>query len=125
MLDYRCDLLLDLINKECSSGYTVLETEEILSRLPLKAAIDRDVFNDCLKELSDRELISVKYRDDKEICLSPLPKGRLVFENKTENERKEKEIKNALFKKAFIGGVSGGITGSVIYALISLIIKGA
>ena len=78
-----------------------------------------------VKELSDRELISVKYRDDKEICLSPLPKGRLLFENKTENERKEKEIRNALFKKAFIGGVSGGITGSVIYALISLIIKGA
>ena len=125
MLDLRCNLLLDLINKECSSGYTVLETEEILSRLPIKAAIDRDVLSDCLKELSDRELISVKYRDDKEICFSLLPKGRLLFENKTENERKEKEIINALFKKAFIGGVSGGITGSVIYALISLIIKGA
>ena len=43
-------------------------------------------------------------------------------ERKTKNET---EIRNALFKKAFIGGVSGGITGSVIYALISLIIKGA
>ena len=87
MLDKRCLALLNILNSECvNSGYKVVSIEDFVLSMPLSFGIDFDGVRECLYTLSEKEYISVKYQDEKEVCLCPLTKGRLVFENKIEEE---------------------------------------
>ena len=83
--------------------------------------IDENGVNECLKTLFDHEYISVKYQDDSEICLSPLPKGRLVFENKLEQEIEKEKTRKSYLIYSFLGSFFGGISVT-LFAIILLAI---
>lgn len=123
MLDKRSFALLDVINNIClNSGYKVIEFKTLVDKMPKGFGIDEDGVRECIVALSEREYVSVKYEDDKEICLSPLPKGRLVFETKTEEELLTKRNKRKYFCSAFFGAVfGGGIVTAIFYVVFSLI----
>lgn len=125
MLDKRSFALLDVINNVClNSGYKVIEFNTLLEHMPKCFGIDKEGIKECIVALSEREYISVKYEDDNEVCLSPLPKGRLVFESKTEEELAEKKNKRKYFCSSLFGALFGGGVITLIFYIISSIILG-
>ncbi len=119
MLDRRTLKLLDVINNECAGGgYKVFAISDLVLAMPEHFAIDGEGVRQCVLALREREYISVKYQDETEICLSPLPKGRFVFENRLDQEI-EGQIKA---KKYFIYSAFGGAVGSGIVTLIALLV---
>ena len=124
MLDKRCLALLNIINGECvGTGYKIFSISDLISSMPVHFGMDGAGIYECIKTLSEREYISVKYQDDKEICLSPLTKGRLVFENKIDDEMEKSRAEKRYFFFSFIGGLLGG-GAAVILTVIILAIAG-
>ena len=80
MLDKRSLALLNIINEEClGTGYKIFCVDELADALPASFGMDSEGIRVCIKTLSEHEYVSVKYEDEREVCLSLLPKGRLVF----------------------------------------------
>lgn len=125
MLDKRCFAVLDVINKECqNSNYKVFSVEELLLSIPAHLGVDNAAFFECINTLCDHEYISVKYQDDLEICLCPLTKGRLVFENKLDEEIEKARLSKKYFIYSFLGSFLGGIIAAIIYLIITLTVGG-
>ena len=122
MLDKRCIALLDYLNKESlSDSYKVFDIEDIIASMPAQFGFDRDSIGECIRALSEREYISVKYQDEKEVCLLPLTKGRLVFENRIDNEISKRQAERRYFFYSFIGGVSGALLANIVFILMKII----
>lgn len=124
MLDKRCLALLNIINAECSgSGYKIFAVDDLISAMPQKFGMDSDGVFECIKNLTERDYLSVKYQDDKEICACPLTKGRLVFENKIEEELEKLRAEKRYFLYSFVGAFIGGVLG-LIFTLIVFAVLG-
>lgn len=104
MLDKRSKALLRFINEECKEGtYKVIEVDDILRCMPKKFKMDQDGIAQIMNYLSNLDYISVKYKDGVVYCVSPLPRGRKVFEIEEDEKRtnKLKKIK-CFFLVSFI-----------------------
>lgn len=123
MLDKRCLALLNIINAECvNSGYKIFSTEQLISSMPTHFNLDSEQIFECISTLSSKEYISIKYQDEFEVCLCPLTKGRLVFENRLEEEIEKSLDRKRYFLYSFFGGLSGGILANILYLIIKLFI---
>ncbi len=125
MLDKRCFALLEYLNRQClNTGYKVFSNEELIGVLPAEYGMDIDSLKECLKDLAEREYVSIKFLDDKEVCLCPLTKGRLVFENRLEDEIVKSRAEKRYFLSGAIGALTGGVIGSLIQAVIFFLAGG-
>lgn len=87
MLDKRTEIILMAINKECQSGsFQVIEVGDLIAALPKKYLPDQNLVTQCVNALAREGYIEVKYHDSEVFCLCPLPKGRMVYENKQEKK---------------------------------------
>ena len=121
MLDKRSLALLNVINGEClSSGYKVFSIEELVLSMPAHFGMDGAGIKECLSTLAEREYISVKYEDDFEVCACPLPKGRLVFENRIDEQMERARAEKRYFAYSFLGSFLGGALVMLIACLIFL-----
>lgn len=121
MLDKRSLSVLEYLNKQClNCGYKVFDLAETVSALPVEYGFDKESVMECIRSLSERSYISVKYTDENEVCLSPLPKGRLVFENRIDSEIEKSATEKRYFKYSFLGAFLGGATFCAV-ALIVII----
>ena len=121
MLDKRSIVLLNQINSKCDgSGYKIFSFEELLSLMPMKLGLEREGLKEILANLSNNELISIKYNDQNAVCLRPLIKGRVAIENLNEKQENEGFLKRKLFLFSFYGSVVGGIVSGLILYLIKL-----
>ena len=94
MLDKRSEALLQIINAECREGsYKVLEIDDLIRAMPKKFKIDIDGISQLIGYLKKGEYVSVKYADNEVVCISPLPRGRRVFEVEEDNKRHKKRKK--------------------------------
>lgn len=122
MLDKRSKSALRFFVEECSEGsYKILETEDIIRRLPKNLKVDAEGVAQIIKYLENGEYISVKYADTEQYCLCPLPFGRQFIESFDQEEKLRKQnkfyaIKNAV--SAFIGSTLGAILGTLIYYML-------
>lgn len=118
MLDKRCLALLKIINEQCAdSGYKIFSFQELISLMPNHFGVDESVVCLCIKTLIEHEYISVKYQDEQEICLVPLVKGRLVFENAIDEQVERGRAEKKYFVYSFIGAILGGVVGAFITLL--------
>ncbi len=94
MLDKRCEELLRIVNKECQEGsYKVLEVDDLIRLMPKKFKVDYETINQLMGYLKAGEYVSVKYSDKEVFCVSPLPRGRRIFEVEIEEKRNKKKSK--------------------------------
>ncbi len=122
MLDKRCFALLNAIVSVCDgSGYKIFSLSELIDKLPDYLGVESEGLNEALNSLSEHELISIKYFDEKEICLRPLIKGRVAVESVNEKELSEKALKRKLILFSFFGGLLGSFLSAVIFYLIRLL----
>lgn len=81
MLDERTSVLLEILNKKCSSGsYKIITSDELILKFPARYGADKDLIWQMVINLSQNGFISVKYDRDGEFCLALTPKGRLYCE---------------------------------------------
>ncbi len=99
--------VLKKILDECPDGYGVFDLEDLCSCAPRLTNVQ---VKSILKHLENAGYISVKYYDEKSYCLSPLPKAKQLFEEKTYK-------KIWLFVAIFLFAFLGGFLGSVIAVL--------
>lgn len=126
MLDKRCLAFLEYIDKACDrGGYKIFAVEELVSAMPAEFGADAEGVEECVLNLSAKEYISVKYMDEAEICLSPLTKGRLVFEQRLDEEIEKSRAEKRYFAFAFLGALSGGALVALFAAVIRLLAGGA
>ncbi len=124
MLDKRCLSLLEVINSACeNSNYKVFTVEELISLMPSYFNIDQYGVLECVKTLWEREYISVKYQDDFEICMCPLTKGRLVFENQLSEEIEKMRAEKRYFLYSFLGAILGGAIITALALLVALVFR--
>lgn len=125
MLDKRCLALLNVINTEClNSGYRVFSFEELALAMPKYFGVDASEVQSCLNALVEREYISIKYQDEVEVLTCPLPKGRLVFEKRIEEQTEKIIMEKKYFLYSFIGGLSGGVIATIVFIVLSAIFGG-
>ncbi len=121
MLDKRTKFLLNVINKECvNSGYKVLGINDLILSMPLEFGADKETVIECINTLSEKEYVSVKYLDELEVCLTPLSKGRLVFENRIDQEIEKRTFQKKYFIFAFLGSLLGGFIAGIFAVIIML-----
>jgi len=119
MLDSRSLILLNAINTKCEgSGYKVLRIEDLASEMPKKYAYGVDEIRRAISELSAREYVSVKYEDENEVCLTPLSKGRFLFENVKERKSEQTRNNRKHFLYSFLGGFAGCAIATVIAQVV-------
>ncbi len=117
MLDKRSEELLRIINRECNEGsYKVIEVDDILRLMPRKYRIDLDAINQIMGYLKAGEYISLKYSDKEVFCVSPLPRGRRIFEVEQEEKRMRKKNKvRFIFMTFFFSALIFGICLAAVY----------
>jgi DNA-binding MarR family transcriptional regulator len=116
-LDKRTEKLLRIINELCNEGYKVVEIAEVLSKLPKKYNLSITDIKNMLKYLEERDYVDVKFIDEKNMCVSSLPKGRLHFENIL-NQNK---ITNA-YRKLFVCSIIVSGIMSFLGAFLAILI---
>lgn len=123
MLDKRCLALLGVINAAClNSGYKVFSFDELVLSMPMHFGIDVEGVKECLSTLAEREYLSVKYEDEVEVCVCPLPKGRLIFENRIDEQIEKSRAEKRYFTYSFFGSVLGGSVVMLIAVIICFLV---
>ncbi len=122
MLDMRSKEVLKLIANICKEGsYQVIEIQELSSLLPAKYKMDKEVILQILKHLTSADYISIKYKDDNVICVTPLPFGRQYIESEEERKKNNKKMKTfakGAFISALFAALIGAFLGTLIYNII-------
>ena len=120
MLDKRTSALLNKINELCAEGsYKIVETEELLACFSAKDKVDTEGLRHMLGYLCDRKYIDVKYAEEGVFCVSPLPEGRMYFENAQQAKTDVFRRRRDTVAMTVIGAFFGGFAGSMIAWLVS------
>lgn len=122
MIDAKSFALLKVLDSECSGqGYKIFSIDELRLSLPEEYGFTADGVREALKTLSERDYVSVKYEDEREVCLKPLVKGRLAFENKIDDEVELNRAEKRYFLWSFLGAAAGAATVFIVALFISLL----
>ena len=122
MLDERSKIVLNYLVNECSEGaYRVIDTAELINALPKKFKPDDATVSLCMDYLEKGNYISIKYKDAKMYCVSPLPFARQILENESNEREKTKQLYNIvslLYILVFACAFLGSFLAIIIYGLI-------
>lgn len=122
MLDERSKIILKYLVNECSEGgYRVIDKTELLNSLPKKYKPDDSTISLCMDYLEKGNYISIKYKDSKMYCVSPLPFARQILENESNEREKTKKmykIGSLLYIFVFICAFLGSFLAIILYGLI-------
>lgn len=122
MLDERSKIVLKYLVKECSEGsYRVVDVADLVESLPAKFKPDNGTVSLCMDYLEKGNYISIKYKDSKMYCVSPLPFARQILENESNEQEKTKKlfkIGSFLYVLVFICAFLGSFMAILLYGLI-------
>lgn len=116
MLDKFTNTILKKIS-EYTQGeeYVIINLEELKNSLPFKS--DNEGLLSTIKFLQKQEMITLKYSDDQNVCLSVTPQGRQYLEEQKEllKQRLTKVRKSLVAGVGvFIAAMLGSIVGQLI-----------
>ena len=114
--------ILKYIAAECNEGsYRVLEVKDLINALPKKYKADGSTLLHIMQYLEKGNYISIKYKDAKMFCVSPLPFARQMLENESFNRQKTKKyitMGSMLYILVFIFAFLGAFVAIIVYGLI-------
>lgn len=117
-----------------TDAFKILDADEIIAAVPSSLALDKAELKEAIKEISDREMINIKYSTDDEYCLALLPKAKIEEDSLVAVPSGGKDgvvgkigknwsLKKSVFMAALFGSFVGGIIVTIISAIIIAIIK--
>ena len=123
MLDKRTSFLLDKINEICSEGgYKVVETEDLITAFPPSLGADKEGIRQMMHYLAEHKYIDIKYSEEELYCISPLPEGRMYFENAKEAKGSSFRHRRDTVLFTALGAFLGAFVGSVfVWILITFL----
>ncbi|MBQ9513671.1 MAG: hypothetical protein IJR66_01635 [Clostridia bacterium] len=107
--DYNAEIMHN-INMLCKNAYYEIISVKDVKKCISDGELDDKSLTKYLEELSDMEYVNVKYRDENEICLAVLPKGRAVEYYYNRREKENKKLKREIMKYTVLSSI---LTGSV------------
>lgn len=141
MLNLECQTVYDIIRRiaEVDDVYKVVEADEIIAKLPQGLSLSKIQLSAIIRELKDRDYISVKYFTPDEYCLLVIKRiderakqqGQLVVDAEEDKpkeralygEKKVKQATSVVSKGAlFFAAFMGSFIGSAIVAVIAVIV---
>lgn len=124
MLDKRSIKLLGVICTECNTTtYKVFEIQELIEKIPKEYYCDKNLILELLTYFSDKDLIVIKYQDEKEVCLCPTQKARALLDSKEDELKKTQEEQGKLLIKVFVGSFLGNFLASLVALFMYLVLK--
>lgn len=122
MLDIRSKAVLKYLVKETTEGsYKILEAQEIMDSIPKKFKPDREIVFQIMNYLEVGNYVSIKYSDENQFCVAPLPFGRQYIENDDLQAKNTKIFMNLVYKNniiTFIFAFLGSFLAILLYHLI-------
>lgn len=122
MLDERSKSVLKYLVKECGEGsYRVIEVSELLGAMPKKYKPDQTGISLCMDYLEKGNYISIKYKDAKMYCVTPLPFARQMLESESNEREKVKKFYKfglVIYFLVFICAFLGSFLAIIVYGLI-------
>lgn len=143
MLNLECQTVYDVIRSIAGENdvYKIVEADEIIDRMPKEIALTKVQLSAIIRELKDREYITVKYFTPDEYCLlvikriderAKLQQAEVVAPEQPAEEQKEKKGKKkssddkpakvAGKVMTFFAALLGSFIGSGIVAMITALI---
>lgn len=120
MIDNFEKIILEYIVEECQS-YKVVEIEDFEEYISQKIGKRKLNINNILKKLNDKNLIIIKYNDNKKYCLSATQTANQIIENQNQEKYKNKKIRLEiiiLLVFVLIFAFLGSFLGTLIYNII-------
>ena len=118
-MDIKTEKFFEIINDFCKDGnYKVLELEEIQGLLPRKYQFSSKDLQTMLKYLSEHDYIDVKFVDNKNLCVSTLPKGRVEMENQIKEDKTSTTYKRLFIASIVVSGLMSFIGAFVATILL-------
>ncbi len=87
ILDKKTIAVLNYIKNNADDGFNVLSKAQILAELPKKLNIDSQFLSTALINLKQNDYITVKYEDEKDICLCLNEKATGAFQEDKQNAK--------------------------------------
>lgn len=117
-----------------TDAFKILDADEIIAAVPSGLALDKNGLKEAIKEISDREMVKVKYSNDDEYCLALLPKAKIeedsievlagtAKEGVVGKIGKNWSLKKSVFFAALFGALVGGIIVTIISAIVIALVK--
>lgn len=148
MLNLECQTVYDVIRSIAGENdvYKIVEADEIIDRMPKEIALTKVQLSAIIRELKDREYITVKYFTPDEYCLlvikriderAKLQQAEVVAPEQPAEEQKEKKgkkkssddkptkvaDKGVTFFEALLGSFIGsGIVATITALIIKFVI---
>lgn len=108
LLDKKTTILHNILSKESTGEYKVLEMDNLRDRLPKKyATISYEEISNILKYLKDLAYIDIKYLDENELCFAILPKSRIYEEHLLEDKKLSRRFALMIALSGIISGICG------------------
>lgn len=122
MLDERSKSVLKYLVGECSEGsYRVIDISELKNAMPKKFKPDDASVALSMDYLEKGNYISIKYKDAKMYCVTPLPFARQILENESNEQEKTKKMYkmgSLLYILVFACAFLGSFLAIIVYGLI-------
>lgn len=94
MLDKASEFILKKIVKETyNKGYKIFYITEFCNLIPKKLKVSSINILDFIRNLEEKDYISLKYVDEELFCVSALLKARIYLEDKVITIKKNKQFK--------------------------------
>lgn len=139
MLNLECQTVYDIIRALAGEDdvYKIIEAEEILERVPKEISLSKVQLSAIIRELKEREYITVKYFTPDEYCLLVIKRiderakqqGAILDEEKPQEQTlsdaksgKPQKIKSVSKGVVFLMSLLGSLIGSGIVAVVTVLI---
>lgn len=123
MLEKKVAILLRIVVKMCGEKFQVIDKNEIIKAMGVKYYVETPSLMIMLRLLAGKDLITIKYEDETEVCLCATRKGVDYVEDvriiSNANTNKAK-ITYRVYIIVFICALLGAIVGSILAELIKL-----
>lgn len=120
MIDNLEKIILEYIVSECQD-YKVVEIEDFEEYINQKIGKRKININNILKKLNDKNLIIIRYNDNKKYCLCATQIAHQIIENEKQEKHKYKKIKIEIIVLVifiFLFAFFGSFLGTLIYNVI-------
>lgn len=123
MLDKKLTALLRIIVTMCGEIFHVIDKSEIIKALGNKIYAESHSLMLMLRLLAGKELITIKYEDEAEVCLCATRKGvDYIQDIKTiSNSNSKAKVEYKVYIMVFFCALLGALAGSIINQLFKLV----
>lgn len=120
MLDERSKRLLAAVSGICGDGYKIIDETELLGLFSPADLMNADRLRETVQRLELLRYLDVRYAEDGEYCLRPLPAGVRYLKEETGEKKRNKWLIGLYVAGGFLTAFSGGFLGALLAWVVTV-----